>query len=220
MPSAVLQIESRTNPTWIDRIADVGPFIRAFTTDPRRMGAVAPSGRALANAITAEICPESAPVIELGPGTGAFTQRILERGVRESELALIEFGANFAHDLELRYPDARVLQMDAARLRRVKLFGAGKAGAIVSGLPLLSMTLRQRVGILDGAFRHLQPSGAFYQFTYGLGCPVPRIVLERLGLKAVRMERVFANIPPAGVYRITRREAGLYLGGNRVAPQN
>lgn len=200
-------------------LADVTPFIRAFVSDPRRVGAIAPSGKALADAITAEICPASAPVIELGPGTGAFTQRIVERGVPEGNLALIEFGPAFARDLERRYSHARVLRMDAARLRQVELFGMGKAGAVVSGLPLLSMTLRQRVGILDGAFRHLRPDGAFYQFTYGFRCPVPRVVLERLGLKAVRIGSTFANIPPAGVYRITRRGSRLFQGRDRVASQ-
>lgn len=186
-------------------VADVIPFIQAFAADPRRVGAIAPSGRALAEAITAEISPDSAPVIELGPGTGAFTRQILERGVPEGRLALIEFGGDFAHRLRLTYPRARVLQMDATRLRHVELFGPENAGAVVSGLPLLPMSTRQIVGMLDGAFRHLRPGGAFYQFTYGPRCPVPRAILERLGLKATRIDRVFANVPPAGVYRITRR---------------
>jgi phosphatidylethanolamine/phosphatidyl-N-methylethanolamine N-methyltransferase len=186
-------------------IADVLPFLHAFIADPGRVGAVAPSGRALAEAITAEIRPESAPVIELGPGTGAFTQQILDRGVPEDQLTLVEFGPDFAHRLQLRYPHARVLRMDASLLRHVEAFDDEKAGAVVSGLPLLSMSTRQIIGILGGAFRHLRSDGAFYQFTYSPRCPVPRVILERLGLRATRISRTFANIPPAGVYRITRR---------------
>jgi phospholipid N-methyltransferase len=67
------------------------------------------------------------------------------------------------------------------------------------------MPAKTVIGILDGAFRHLRPEGAFYQFTYGPRCPIPRAILDRLGLKAVKIGRAVANVPPASVYRITRR---------------
>lgn len=185
--------------------ADASPFLRAFLADPRRVSAVAPSGRALAKAITAEISVQSAPVIELGPGTGSFTRSLVERGIPQNKLVLIESGDEFAQLLQARYPEARVLRMDAAHLRHVALFDGQQAGAAVSGLPLLSMTARQMIEILYGAFRHLRAGGAFYQFTYGPRCPVPRVILERLGLTAVRIGRALVNVPPAAVYRITRQ---------------
>ncbi len=188
-------------------LAEASPFLRAFLADPRRVSAVAPSGRALAKAITAEISPDSAPVIELGPGTGAFTHWLIERGIPEHRLVLIESGSDFAQLLRTRYPEARVLRMDAAHLRHVALFDGEQAGAAVSGLPLLSMSARHVIAVLNGAFRHLRPGGAFYQFTYGPRCPVPRAILERLGLTAVRIGRALVNVPPAGVYRITRQPA-------------
>ena len=185
-------------------MTDVFPFFCALLADPRRVGAVVPSGAALARAITREISPSSAPVVELGPGTGAFTEQLLERGVPEDRLALIEYGPDFARLLEERYPSARVLRMDATRLRHVELFEDEKAGAVVSGLPLLSLSPREVIGILRGAFHHLRDDGAFYQFTYGPRCPVPSAILDRLGLRASRIGRAIINVPPAGVYRITR----------------
>ncbi len=77
--------------------------------------------------------------------------------------------------------------------------------AVISGLPFLSMPARQIMGVLDGCFAHLSVDGAYYQFTYGARCPVPRLILERLGLKAIRIGRTFSNFPPAAVYRIKRR---------------
>ncbi len=35
--------------------------------------------------------------------------------------------------------------------------------------------------------------------------PVPRTILDRLGLKATRVGRALRNLPPASVYRITER---------------
>jgi phospholipid N-methyltransferase len=180
-------------------------FFRAWTINPRRVGAIAPSGAALADAITSEITPASGPVIELGPGTGVFTYALLARGVAERDLTLVEYGSDFVRLLQLRFPQARVLWMDAARLGHHDLFEPATVGAVVSGLPLLNMSSRKIIGILAGAFGYLCPGGAFYQFTYGPRCPVPRQLLDRLGLRATRIGGALLNVPPANVYRITRR---------------
>lgn len=77
-------------------------------------------------------------------------------------------------------------------------------GAVISGLPLLSMPDRKVTAILDGAFAHLRPGAAFYQFTYGPRCPVPRPILDGLDLTATHIGRTLLNVPPAAVYRISR----------------
>lgn len=186
---------------------DLPLFFSAWLRQPHRVAAIAPSSAALASAITAEITPACAPVIELGPGTGVFTRALLARGISETDLALIEYGAEFARILRHRFPAARVVTMDAARLTETPLFGAKRAGAVVSGLPLLAMPARKVTAVLEGAFGHLRAEGAFYQFTYGLGCPVPRRILEPMGLKAVRTGGALINMPPASVYCIRRHAA-------------
>ena len=93
--------------------------------------------------------------------------------------------------------------LTAERLRNINLLGKELAGAVVSGLRLRFMSMRSRIAILQFAFRHLQPRASYYQFTYGLRCPLPRAALERMGLKAVRMgSTLMTNVPPATVYRI------------------
>jgi phospholipid N-methyltransferase len=182
-------------------------FFLHWLSDPLQVGALAPSSPALAAAITAEIEPESAPVIELGPGSGAITRALLDRGISQERLALIEQSPRFAGALRESFPDARVLCMDAAALGSIDVFPGEGAGAVVSGLPLLLM-LPDKVGaILGSAFKRLRPDGAFYQFTYGSRVPVPRPLLDRLGLTATLVGRTLANIPPAAVFRIRRRSA-------------
>ena len=187
--------------------SDTLSFFRAWLSAPLRVAAVAPSSSALAELMTRDITAETGPVIELGPGTGAFTRSLLTRGVAERDLTLIEYGADFATLLKARFPDARVLQMDAGRLRDADLFTYPAAGAVISGLPVLSMPARQVIAILGGAFGYLRPHGAFYQFTYGPRCPVPTAILNRLGLRATRVGRTLRNLPPAAVYRIARHAA-------------
>jgi phospholipid N-methyltransferase len=181
-------------------------FFRRWISDPLRVAAVAPSGGSLSRLMTREILPADGPVLELGPGTGAFTRALLARGVRESDLTLVEYGADFAELLQARFPQARVLSMDAARLANCDLFPGAVVGAVVSGLPLLSMPPRKVISILSGAFGAIRPTGGFYQFTYGPRCPVPRPILDRLGLKARRIGGTVRNLPPAAVYRISRRQ--------------
>jgi phosphatidylethanolamine/phosphatidyl-N-methylethanolamine N-methyltransferase len=191
---------------------DALSFLRAWAADPARVGAIAPSGRTLAELITREISATSAPVVELGPGTGVFTDALLASGIREEDLTLVEYGSDFVRLLQLRFPAARVLWMDAAQLGQHKLFDQPSAGAVVSGLPLLNMPPRKVIAIMTGAFGMLRQGGAFYQFTYGPRCPVPRPFLDRLGLRAKRVGGALLNVPPASVYRITRRRPPMPLG--------
>jgi phosphatidylethanolamine/phosphatidyl-N-methylethanolamine N-methyltransferase len=183
---------------------DVLSFLRAWTSHPGRVGAVMPSGASLADLITSEIASTSAPILELGPGTGVFTRALLARGLREDDLTLVESGLDFARMLETRFPKARVLCMDATELAQRRVFDGADVGAVVSGIPLLNLQLPQIAAIVGGAFGYLRPDAAFYQFTYGPRCPVPAPVLQTLGLQATSIGRALLNVPPAAVYKITR----------------
>ncbi|MBR1127892.1 class I SAM-dependent methyltransferase [Bradyrhizobium iriomotense] len=193
-------------------------FFLSWMSSPRRVGAVAPSGAALADLITREISATTGPILELGPGTGAFTYKLLKRGVRPQDLTLIEYGSDFMKLLQMRFPGSRVLWMDAARLAAERLYDGAPVGAVVSGLPLLNMSRRKVMSILSGAFSYVRPGGAFYQFTYGMSCPVPRPVLDRLGLRAKLVDRALLNVPPAAVYRLTRRPQMKLVTGS-LAPE-
>lgn len=186
-------------------------FFKAWLRRPLGVASVTPSSRSLAQLITQEIDGNTGHVIELGPGTGVFTRALLGRGVREDKLVLVERELCFADMMAHRFPAAEVVTTDAARLGGHRL--GVECGAVVSGLPLLSMPPRQVMAILSGSFRHLRAGGNFYQFTYGPRCPVPRVILDRLGLKATLLGRTIHNLPPAAVYRISRRgKLPLWLG--------
>ncbi|WP_084484927.1 methyltransferase domain-containing protein [Methylosinus sp. LW3] len=184
------------------------PFLREWMRSPRSVAAVLPSGQALASLITKDISAVTGPVLELGPGTGVFTQALLARGVRQQDLTLIEYGSDFARLLQRRFPEARVLWMDAALLDRHELYRDAPVGAVVCGLGFLNMPQEKIAAIVKGAFRYLRQDGAFYFFTYGERCSVPDAVLAELDLEATHVGKTFRNVPPAAVYRITRRWPG------------
>ena len=187
-------------------------FFRSWLADPLRVALVTPSSRSLARLITREIDPRYCPVLELGPGTGVFTRALIERGVREEDLVLVESGPDFAAVLKARFPASTILSIDAARLADGHSEIPAGIGAAVSGLPLLSMPTRKVMAILSGIFLHMRPGGHLYQFTYGPRCPIPRPLLDRLGLRARRIGGTIRNFPPASVYRISRRKPFTAMG--------
>ena len=84
-------------------------FLRAWLESPLRTGAQLPSGRDLSNAMAAPVDPAArGAVVELGAGTGAVTQALVDRGVHPKRLVLIEANPQFCGLLSERYGEARV----------------------------------------------------------------------------------------------------------------
>ncbi len=195
-------------------------FFRNWCAAPFRTAAMAPSGRTLSRLITLELGPDTGPVLELGPGTGVFTRAMLERGVPEDQIALVELNPEFADTLAQKFPRAQVFCMNAADLAGQSYFEDG-VSTVISGLGLLSMRREVVEAILRGVLVHLQPNGTLRQFTYGPRCPVPQSVLNALGLRAERTGRTLRNLPPATVYAVARDSAiDAHLAGESPTTSN
>ena len=169
------------------------------------MGAVMPSGRVLARTMAQYVDVKSeGPVVELGPGTGAITNALIEHGVDQKRLVLVEYNPGFCALLRDRYPLAKVVQGDAYALRD-SLWDvlSAPASAVVSGLPLVTKPMLTRLKLIRDAFLALAPGAPFVQFTYSVASPLPR---RFGGFSVEASERVWMNIPPARVwvYRKTR----------------
>ncbi|PPV07630.1 3-demethylubiquinone-9 3-methyltransferase [Xanthomonas bromi] len=180
-------------------------FLREWIAAPCSVAAILPSGRALASVITSELSERTGRVLELGPGTGAFTQAMVDKGVREKNLILLEYNHTFSSLLTHRFPRATVVQMDVSDLESLSHFDGACVDAVVCGLGFLNMPAHQVAAIVRGAFMHLKPDGRMYLFTYGFQCSVPAHILDALDLEAVRIGRTYWNIPPATTYRLQRR---------------
>ena len=94
----------------IASIADSTVFLREWLADPQGTGSVAPSSPKLGAAMARWLPrnPESY-VLELGPGTGAVTDALLKRGLREDRLVAIEFNSTLARLLRQRFPSATII---------------------------------------------------------------------------------------------------------------
>jgi phosphatidylethanolamine/phosphatidyl-N-methylethanolamine N-methyltransferase len=181
------------------RLDDEVRFLRSWIEKPLHMGAVMPSGRVLARTMAQYVdANSSGPVVELGPGTGAITNALIEHGIDQKRLVLVEYNPGFCALLRDRYPQATVVQGDAYTLRD-SLWNALSvpASAIVSGLPLVTKPMLTRLKLIRDAFLVLAPGAPFVQFTYSVAPPIPKSLP---GVSTQASERIWMNLPPARVW--------------------
>jgi phosphatidylethanolamine/phosphatidyl-N-methylethanolamine N-methyltransferase len=181
------------------RLDDEVRFLRSWIEKPLHMGAVMPSSKLLARTMAQYVAVDSkGPVIELGPGTGAITNALLEHGVDQKRLVLVEYNPGFCALLRDRYPQAKVVQGDAYALRDSlgDLLDA-PASAVVSGLPLVTKPMLTRLKLIRDAFLALAPGAPFVQFTYSVAPPIPKSLP---GVSTEASERIWMNLPPARVW--------------------
>jgi phosphatidylethanolamine/phosphatidyl-N-methylethanolamine N-methyltransferase len=187
------------------KLGDEARFIKSWIDDPMRTGSVTPSSPALARRMASFVDPAlPGPVIEIGPGTGPVTEALIERGVSEDRLILVEYSPEFCELLRRRFPRATIVEGDAYALSTT-LAGHlhDKAIAVVSSLPLFNQPPAMRSALAKDAFTLLVEGAPFIQFTYSVVSPVPR---KGSGLKSFVSDWVLRNIPPARVW--VYRQAG------------
>jgi phosphatidylethanolamine/phosphatidyl-N-methylethanolamine N-methyltransferase len=176
-------------------LADNLRFLKAMLTRPKSIGAVLPSGPALAAAMARQITTVG-PVLELGPGTGVITAAILQHGTPACDVTCVEFDADFARHLKLRFAHVTVVEGDAFDLDTTLTAPHAMFAAVISGLPLLNFPVASRKRLVDGALARLAPGGVLVQFSYGPNAPVA----PPPGFGVTRAATVWANVPPARVW--------------------
>ncbi|MBS0514811.1 MAG: methyltransferase domain-containing protein [Proteobacteria bacterium] len=183
-------------------------FFRQWLKNPLSIAALAPSGTQLAALMTAELPHGTRRVIELGAGTGVFTRAMLDSGVAADQLLVVELNEELYEHLQAQFPGARVVCGNACELAGIVaqqgFTQPGEVDAVVSGLGLLNMSRDLQRSIMRSAFDVLGPEGSFIQFTYSPKPPLPRDLLEELGLSVRRGGFAWRNIPPASVFVFSR----------------
>jgi phospholipid N-methyltransferase len=142
--------------------------------DARTTGATAPSGKALARALTEPVrvqAPRPLAVLEAGAGTGAVTRALLPQLPRGSRLDAVEADPRFT--TRLRHlvaahpsPEGRTLQADVHQAYVEDFDTDERYDVIVSGLPLTNFTPGQVERIMSRFMELLHPGGALTYFAY------------------------------------------------------
>jgi phosphatidylethanolamine/phosphatidyl-N-methylethanolamine N-methyltransferase len=181
-------------------------FWRQYLKRPLGVGALAPSSPQLARAVVDALDPRTDEiVVELGPGTGAFTRQLIREGVSPRNLVLVELDPHFARYLRQQFPEVTLIEGNAAKLATIlRGLGHGRVKRILSGLPLRSMSPRDRRRVTRACAASLERGGVLVQFSYLHLPPLPERLCAKLGLMPRRAGVVLSNIPPAVVWRYTK----------------
>ena len=102
------------------RLSEYGLFFRQVLTNYHTTGAILPSGRFLASALTWFVGNEHAGprrILEVGPGTGAVTQRIVAALGPHDQLDLVELNESFVGRLRHRFQNEAAFQAVVQRAR-------------------------------------------------------------------------------------------------------
>lgn len=199
----------------------LGEYRRAFHTT----GALLPSSRHLARAINEKWATQSGcrHILEAGPGTGAFTSRIIQLLRPDDTLVLVELNERFVEVLRRRLEteSAWAAKRDQITIRHCSLEhinGDQRFHAIVCGLPFNNFA----PDVVDRLFQHilglLDRGGTFSFFEYvgirrlkaALVSATERRRLAAVGSTLERYlreyeigrRRVYRNVPPAVVHHL------------------
>lgn len=180
------------------------PFLRSWSRDPVAVGLPFTSSpwtaKRLAQAVLQAAIPGGGPVLELGAGTGAVTEALIEAGCPKDQIVVVERDGDLCRMLSTRFPGLHVLHGDALRIDAM----LGKArissvSAVLSGLPMRAVPRRAAALCYSSAFRLMPPGGAIIQYTYGFKSPVdPDPVTLRLDARFVGRE--WRNLPPMAIW--------------------
>ena len=181
-------------------LSDTTLFLQEWLANPQRTGAVTPSSPRLAAAMACWLPanPESY-VLELGPGTGAVTEALLERGLREDRLVAIERNPKLAQLLRERFPCAHIITGDAWQLDdllRERLEPIESVGAVISSLPLLNFSPAEAEALEEKIRVILSHGGKWVQYSYHLGTRRPHGTSQ---FRRLASNIIWLNLPPARV---------------------
>jgi phospholipid N-methyltransferase len=182
-------------------------FLKAFLASPGSVGALWPSSPRLARAMVAASGIRQAQcVVELGPGTGAFTGEILANLRAGASFAAVERDVEMARAVSRKFPAAAVIEGCATKLgEHLVAVNMEQPDVILSGLPWAAFSEELQNRLLGEIRSVLRDGGVFTTFAYygPHRLEAGRRFRKNLESTFALIERspvVLANFPPAFVY--------------------
>jgi len=179
---------------------DFGIFFRKFIQKGRNISAATPSSRWLAEAVCRDIdFAKPATIVELGAGTGAVTEVLLDRLRAHHRFVAVEYDADFCDIFRQRFPSVDLIEGDASVIEgQLAHRGISKVDYVLSGLPTPNLPTRSVVRLMRWMRNSLTPDGVFAQITV---VPLVYRRFYRRLFSSVEFDMVWLNAPPGGVYQ-------------------
>jgi len=183
-------------------------FAKELIRSPRHTGALVPSSNKLAEMICegADL-KNCSSIVELGPGTGVITKKILENINKDATFFCIERNHKFVEMTKSRCGQITIFEDCASNIGKyIKQIGLDHVDVIICGLPWANFSEKLQNKIMYSVLSSLKPGGAFVTFAYLHGRFLPTGIqfkkfLEEHFSQVETTELLWTNIPPAFVYK-------------------
>lgn len=192
-------------------VGDNLTFLKNFLRHPTQVGAVAPSSPSLVRKMVEWFDWESIRhVVEFGPGTGVFTEAIVERLHPDAKFLAIEQSEDMVQATRKRCPGITVCHDSVTNVRQLcQQHSMDHVDAVLCGLPWASFSESLQTEIMNSMLEVLPPGGRFATFAYWQGLALPAGIRFSRRLAATfssvqRSPTAWMNLPPAFVYRCIR----------------
>ena len=142
-------------------------FIENFWKNAQTVGAIAPSSEFLATSMTELLSLYKMPlrILEVGAGTGVFTQKIIEKMPKGSHCDVVELEPSFCEMyLRPQFGNRSDITIHSCSVLDAPL--VGQYDFIVSGLPFNSLPIELVEQILNLYKKILKPMGILTYFEY------------------------------------------------------
>jgi phospholipid N-methyltransferase len=162
-------------------------------------------------------------VLEVGPGTGAVTNRIVRELRPDDRFDLVEINETFANLLKDRFQNDGHYQRCAGQSQvhvcPLQDFAADeKYDVVISGLPFNNFPAELVEALIDRCLELVKPGGTFSFFEYMFIRParitiargpdrdrlatIEKILQDRFTARRVQRDWIFINVPPAWVQHL------------------
>jgi phospholipid N-methyltransferase len=177
-------------------------FIKQYVKNPQTVGAIAPSSEKLACKMVEDINFFNAScIVEYGPGTGVFTEKLLSKKKDNTIFIAIEYNKAFYEILKDKFkdkPNFIIINDTAENLKKhLSKYNIEKIDYVVSGLPFASLPDAMSRKILQVTAEMLSSTGNFITFQYTLF----KLKLFKAYFEKIEKNTVLFNLPPAFVLK-------------------
>lgn len=176
-------------------------FLFQYIVNPRTVGAILPSSKFLADKMVEKINFRNAQyIVEYGPGTGVFTEKLLEKRNPRTIVLLVENNKEFYILLKEKFKREKnvfIVNGSAENIvNYLKEYHIPYADYVISGLPFASLPKTVSLKILLNTTKILKKDGQFITFQY---TKFKKTFIEQFFTK-IDVKREIRNLPPAYVF--------------------
>lgn len=179
-------------------------FIYQFITNPKTVGAILPSSSFLGDKMIEKINFKKAKyIVEYGPGTGVFTEKLINKRDPQTVILLVENNKNFYSLLKEKYKEEDRIFIEygsAEKIERyLRKYRIPYVDYVISGLPFASLPKNVSNEILLNTTKILKEDGLFITFQY---TKIKKAFFNQFFTK-IDMTKEYRNFPPAYIFSCT-----------------